>query len=591
MRHIGLRTKLIAGFIVLVLLPLLLGGLTASTYISRELNGQVTKITAERLHQVNMNIERELLSMSKITNFIRIDDNIPKALESPLTSERDMLHWVHLMDQKFMQISTMAVNEPLYISLLDFNGHMYSNWTQSRQSLDAVRSSNWFKQTLEQDGYPVWSLNQDNYMVAGGQGLITQSMVIKDQYLKKQLGVLVVSQPVDPYLNILQTQDPSLNSIGFIVDESGRILGEDIPRLQQLYPSIEPALISGSKSTDTMLNGRLTSVSHYGIALTDWRVVQAFYYDDVFSNSKRIVVWMINVFVISLLFFFLLVIVVSNVFTRHLNRLRVTIKLIESGQLDERYDVRTRDEIGLLGKSFNLMVSRLRSSMEREVVLERRKEQAKLEALQAQINPHFLQNTLNTLKWMSIMAKTEPITEMLMALGHLLDVSIHRGQEKITLAEELDNVRRFLVIQKYRFGDTIRIVEEVDPLTLDMLVPKLSLQPLVENVYSHGVFGESGGEVIIRTVRESDVVRLAVIDNGKLVSAERFDEVRQHLDGTGRGSFSRIGLKNVHQRIQLMYGLQYGLTISRDEEHNLTNVSITVPGEEKFDHDNQNSGY
>lgn len=576
MQHIGLRTKLIAGFIVLVLLPLLIGGLIASEYIKRELNRQVTKITAERLHQVNMNIERELRSLSQITNFIRIDDRIPAVLESPAISERSKLEAVHLMDQKFLQISTMAVNEPLYIALLDFNGHMYSNWSQSRQSTLRVTETEWFKQTLENDGYPVWTLNHDNYLSPDGQPLITQSMVIKDQYFQRQLGVLVVSQPVSQYLKVLETQDPSLDSIGFIVDGSDTILGENAGRLEELYPAFEPALRRGSGSSEVMLGDRLASVSNYGIALTDWRVVQAVYYDDVFAHTKRIVTWMVTVFVISLLFFFLLVIIVSNLFTRHLSRLRTTIKRIESGRLDERYEVRTRDEVGLLGKSFNLMVGRLRSSMEREVVLERRKEQAKLEALQAQINPHFLQNTLNTLKWMSIMAKTTPITEMLMALGHLLDMSIHRGQEQITVAEELDNVRRFLVIQKYRFGDTIRIREEIDPLTLETLVPKLSLQPLMENVYSHSVFGDSGGEAVIRTEREGDTVRLSVVDDGREVPQERLNEVRRHLDGKG-GGFSRIGLRNVHQRIRMMYGAPYGLTIRRDEEQGLTEVAITVP--------------
>ncbi|GBF76836.1 two-component sensor histidine kinase [Paenibacillus sp. 598K] len=577
MQHIGLRTKLIAGFIFVVLLPLLISGLVASNYISRELNRQVTKITAERLHQVNMNIERELRSLAQITNFIRIDDSIPDVLENPATSEHSMLRSVQLMDQKFLQISTMAVNEPLYVTLLDFHGHMYSNWSQPRQSIERVSRTDWFKQTLEQDGYPVWTLNHDNYMTPGGEALVTQSMVIKDQYFQRQLGVLVVSQPVGPYLKVLQTQDPSLDSLGFIVDSRNTILGEDPERLSELYPEIEPVLLRGSGSSEVMLGDRLASVSNYSMGLTNWRVVQAFYYDDLFANTKRIVAWMVSVFVISLLFFFLLVIIVSNLFTRHLNRLRTTIKKIESGQLEERYDVRTRDEIGLLGKSFNLMVSRLVSSMEREVVLERRKEQAKLEALQAQINPHFLQNTLNTLKWMSIMAKTTSITEMLMALGHLLDVSIHRGQEKITVAEELENVRRFLVIQKYRFGETIRVREDIDPLTLDTQVPKLSMQPLVENVYSHSVFGESGGEVVIRSSLEGETVRLSVIDDGMGVAAERLNEVRQHLDDTGRGSFSRIGLKNVHQRIQMMYGPQYGLTIERDEEQGFTDVSITLP--------------
>jgi two-component system sensor histidine kinase YesM len=215
----------------------------------------------------------------------------------------------------------------------------------------------------------------------------------------------------------------------------------------------------------------------------------------------------------------------------------------------------------LLGRAFNHMLKRLRNHMEYEIQLERSKEKAKLEALQAQINPHFLHNTLNTIKWMSMIAGTKDITEMLLSLAHLLNMSISRGQEAITLREEIENVRYFLTIQKYRFGDTIIVIEDIDPATLDCYVPKLSLQPLVENVYRHGLF-INGGKMIIRASIKGEDLYIQVIDEGRGLKRERIEEVQAQLSQQqADSSFSGIGITNVHSRIQLMYGYPYGLTI------------------------------
>jgi two-component system sensor histidine kinase YesM len=263
------------------------------------------------------------------------------------------------------------------------------------------------------------------------------------------------------------------------MDANGHILAEDPQWVNSAYPSCLPDLKLKRSSYTAEINGEKVDVVTDFIPLSDWLVVQVVHHKDVFNQIQQIRNIAISTLLLCVAIFITILILLSNMFTSSIRKLQSMMKQVERGNLDVSADIRSPDEVGWLSKNFNQMVKRLKHYIEREIELERVKENAKLEALQAQINPHFLHNTLNTIKWMSIMAGTKNITEMLLSLGHLLNMSIHRGQEEITVREEIDNVRYFLTIQKYRFGDTIQVVEDIDPETMDAYVPKLSLQPLV----------------------------------------------------------------------------------------------------------------
>jgi len=579
MPFISLRTKWIVAFVAFVLIPLLGASLYTYKEIENVLRHQVESAAEERLHQINLNVERKLQTMMHATASLVIDENVKRTLLRPPVTEREMLDNTHAMDKKFLEMSTAAASDDFYFSVFDDYGTLYTNWGRTPQASSAMRDSEWFRRTLDENGYMVWTLNHANYAVPGSQTLLTVSMVFRDES-NRGIGQLVISEPTGAYLDILQAGDPSTPGIGLLIGPGDHVLTPSPNEALPLYEALRPAIeSSGNGTVSTQANGEKYVLSTYSLPMTGWKIVQIVPHSAVFREIDRIRNVSGTIFAVSMAVFIGVIVFFSNMLTRPLRRLRTVMKQVEKGRLDVAVDIRTRDEAGLLGQTFNKMLDRLRNHLDREIVLERHREQAKLEALQAQINPHFLHNTLNTIRWMSIMAGTKAITEMLMSLGHLLDMSIHRGQDRISLREEMDNVRSFMTIQRHRFGDHVAVTEELDERTLGALVPKLSLQPLVENVYRHASFQEGQGELLIRSrIVAPDDLLLEIVDNGLEVNKERLRDVAERIgEEDPPAGFSSVGLRNVHKRVRMMYGGEYGLSIRRAEDEGRTYVSIRLP--------------
>jgi two-component system sensor histidine kinase YesM len=591
MPFISLRTKWIVSFVAFVLFPML--GASFYTYqeIETVLRNQVEASAEERLHHINLNIERKLQTMMHATSSLVIDENVKRVMKNPPKSERNMLDNTHTMDKKFLEMSTATASDNLYFSVFDDYGTLYTNWGRVPNVMDAMKESNWFHQTLQENGYMVWTLNHDNYAIPGRHPLLTVSMVVRDEN-NHSIGQLVISEPSQAYLDVLQSGDPSITGYGMLIGPDNSVLthtpDEALPLYESLRTKIEQ---SGNSTLSTSINGNKFVLSTYSIPMTGWRIVQIVPHKFVFQDIVHIRTVSSAIMGVSMAVFLAVIVFFSNMLTRPLRKLRGVMKQVEKGQLDISVDISTRDEAGLLGQTFNKMLVRLQHHIDREIVLERQKEQAKLEALQAQINPHFLYNTLNTIRWMSILAGTKSITEMLQSLGHLLDMSIHRGQDRIRLREELENVRYFMTIQRYRFGDNVTVIEQLDEDTLDALVPKLSLQPLVENVYRHASFQDSKGEMLIRSVAISTgELLLEIVDNGLEVNKEKIQDIMESIKQEEQdSSFSRVGLQNVHKRVQMMYGEEYGLHLRRSESEGKTYVSIKLPLQ-KEDNSYENRG-
>ncbi|CAG7639928.1 sensor histidine kinase [Paenibacillus allorhizosphaerae] len=582
---VSLRTKLITAFILFILVPITGVGIYVYQSFEQEMTSQIAKMTSDRLQQVNRNIERRLNELSNISRAIVLDERLREMLVSPPATDKAKLGLSHFMDKKYLEVTTSIASDSVYLTLMDNSGSLYTNWSSFVTTKEAIRQAPWYAKTVEKNGFMVWTLQQDNFVSPSSAKLMTLSMLVKADNLIDNLGMLAISEPVTPYLDILNPDAAYSSSLGFIVDRDGAILSDDAAQSENIYKSIQPLLDSNGDTFQTRIGDTKFIVGSYVVPVTGWRVVQVVPYRDMLKTVLHNRNIAIVILIVCLALFAGLIIGLTSMLIKPLSELRRVMKKVESGALDVVYTVKTRDEIGFLGQSFNSMLSDLRGRIQNEIILEKKKEQAKLEALQAQITPHFLYNTMNTIKWMSLMSGNKQITEMLMALGHLLNTSIHRGQEVIPLRDEMENVQYFLTIQKYRFGDTIQVHYDIDKSCLDALVPKLSLQPLVENVYQHGLFMEKSGEMHIRAYRKEGLLLLIVEDTGSGLTEERLEELQAQLAQEQIGP--SIGLANVNKRIKLMYEGPYGLKIERDSKEQLTRVTITLPYREKGGHEGE----
>ncbi len=238
------------------------------------------------------------------------------------------------------------------------------------------------------------------------------------------------------------------------------------------------------------------------------------------------------------------------------------------------------DEITELGMSFNIMIGRIKDLLDAKVKEQEYLKKAELRALQAQINPHFLYNTLDTIIWMAEAKQTDGVIEIVSALSSFFRISLSKGRDWITIGEEIERTRSYLTIQKMRYRDILDFKIEVDDQTLNYTILKLILQPLVENALYHGIKNKrKGGTITVRAIQKNESeISLEVEDDGIGFKPEKLALVQSELqDEAGDIRLEAgFGIDNVNKRIKLYYGKQYGLSI-RSEYHKGTCVTLLVP--------------
>jgi two-component system sensor histidine kinase YesM len=238
------------------------------------------------------------------------------------------------------------------------------------------------------------------------------------------------------------------------------------------------------------------------------------------------------------------------------------------------------DEITELGMSFNIMIGKIRELLDSKIKEQENLKKAELRALQAQINPHFLYNTLDTIIWMAEAKKTDQVIEIVSALSSFFRISLSKGKDWITIGEEIERTNSYLTIQKMRYRDILDYKIQVDEGVANYTILKLILQPLVENALYHGIKNKrQGGTIIVRAKPKSpNEVQLEVEDNGIGFTPEKLARLQEELeDDSGDIKLeSGFGIGNVNKRIRLYYGKQYGISVT-SEYHTGTCVTLIIP--------------
>lgn len=270
----------------------------------------------------------------------------------------------------------------------------------------------------------------------------------------------------------------------------------------------------------------------------------------------------------------------SRILTRPLQYLRSLMKRAELGDLKAYWTYKSSQDIDELGESYNQMLNRLEDVIKQVKIEESLKKEKEFEALQYQLNPHFLYNTLNTIKWVAKIHKTPQISEVVSALVRLLQVSLNKKGDFITVREEVGLVKDYMDIQTFRYGETIQIETIIDPLAAQCLVPTMIFQPLVENAIIHGLdqSGKEDKRIIIRAWLERDLLFCQVEDNGRGLDHEQLlflDSISNKREGI-KERLSGIGLKHIREKIRLYYGPDYSMQIFSKPNQGTT-IRLSLP--------------
>ncbi len=262
---------------------------------------------------------------------------------------------------------------------------------------------------------------------------------------------------------------------------------------------------------------------------------------------------------------------------RPINKVVAKMNDVSRGDLGTRIELEDMDSDGRkLAGGFNIMMDEIDVLMERVKEEQRQLDKMRFNALQSQIQPHFLYNTLECIHWQALSNGSQEISTMVKALAQYYRICLSEGKDIIPLRVELEHIRNYLIIQNMRYGNIITLVEKVEEKHLSMMIPKLTLQPLVENSIYHGIRIKEGltGTVEIEVCETEDAVVLTVKDNGGGMESERIDYINQNISEMDRDV--GYGITNINKRIELMCGEQYGLRFRQNEGEGIC-VEIRLP--------------
>jgi two-component system sensor histidine kinase YesM len=481
-------------------------------------------------------------------------------------------------DKKVDYIKSLLGSDQIGITIMGNDGTVYtdgnSNWPLNEGML---KNSSIALNTLKDPqrlmyqydyNFSVNPFNREDYMIAS-RGLM-------DPLSGKVYGSMYFSIS-KKYFKSLFTDNAGLGNTLFLVDRNGTIVSSNTDSLvgqkeksllsyaKEMEDHPQKYMIKKFKGKDQIM--LVEYIPYFDMYLFNMINKQEAIGDLI--NTKDIALIVVGIVFFALIFVFL----ASRRLTDSLTRL---VKQIENASKNDFHHVAVAGtyETRQIGQAFNSMLDELHEYVERLVLAQKKQRNAELEALQQQINPHFLYNTLASIKFMVLQGEKKDADATINALISLLQNTIGNVKETVTVGQELDNLKNYVFINQKRYGNRIKVDYFVDPNCMEYSIPKLILQPFVENSFFHGFNQKPEGSIHILIWQEGSSLICEVVDNGdgmevgtggKLPDTKR----KQHL-------FSGIGVRNVHERIQLIYGELYGVAISSVVGEG-TKIRVTIP--------------
>lgn len=580
----SIRGKLIILFLVFVLLPTLI--------IFWSYTRSTKEVIAGEVYAANQELaDRSAKSANDVaTRMI----NAMSLLESSLLDyyESDLSNWsvnypefnkIVAMQRRMTSIRDLLLDVNSFFIFTDFGELAVSTLDSFDMKWNAslLRQEEWFLQAKAYKGFPQWFMpfrldrRIGHTVTFYDGGYLALARSLHDQRVFADFGALLVGVRMDtvfeqsdngvegflPKLLLWDGQDGVSDSQGKRVKTLNE---EEIAELRDKSGQIKRL---GDGRQNYIVN--VSRVPELGISVLHLESEKQFIDQLEQKQSRSILSFTVVISIGIAVFVFFLI-----RFTKPITALVHSMSRVGTGNFQTSVEVRGNDEIALLAGNFNRMVTRLSELMERLNEEQRQKEEANFQSLQAQINPHFLFNTLNSIKLMAMLSNTNRnVSDMITALGKLLEFSMKFQQRHVTLAQEIEYLELYMLLQKIRYQDQIDLDIHVPEQLKEIEVLKFSLQPIIENSIIHG--GRLPLAISISAEAAEDGLLVTVRDNGNGVTREQLAEMRDKLEQPD-AKYSGIGISNVDRRIRLYCGASYGITLRSIESGGLE-VQIKFP--------------
>ncbi len=576
--NVSLRTRMLLSNIVVALIPFLIFSIVSGFVFLDHAQKTAEEHSVQLIHQVSNSMDVYVETIEKMVNYIQLElQDTPfftmetegaSGWESETDYIRSVLENVANSHREVAGIF-IATKEDLYVST-----------GMSRISRDPFQNERWYREASE---------NPEEIQlisVVTGRNIVTNrsysiddvfslAKAVQDPETGEVLGVILLDIRHDIIQSSINGVTIGEKGFVFVMDQEDNIVYTPV---NGIVYRVNPKWVKAMEPMSVQIQGGSYQIRSELSPYTGWRTVGVFSMDEVMSSVNTIVYILFTCVIISLV----LVVIVSFKFSRTLTnpifKLKRLMKQAESGDLTVRFNFQHNDEIGELGQSFNHMIARIDQLIQMVYVEQENKRTAEMKSLQEQIKPHFLYNTLDTISWMARDYDAEDIVRLVDALTNMFRIGLSHGKDIITVKEEITHVSNYLYIQQIRYKDKLNYVIHVDESLYAVEVPKLILQPLVENAIYHGVKAKRGGGTITITgVPEGENLVFTVQDNGAGMPQEKVEELNRRMsERSVLDEQKSFGLFYIRERIQLCYGTGYGVHVESALGEG-TRVTITLP--------------
>jgi len=598
----SLRSKLMALFVILTSAPLIAVGIvsyqksfqTLSDY-SKAANALVAENFLRELDMMFLNASRllELESNPMVRRFLFSQtETYPEAM--------GILQTFKLYRETY-QLNELVLN----VTLVNLYGKGISERKGVFQLNQNLRKEPYFQTLLELPDETLYvppssvpSVPKLDGLDYGGKKTISIISTIKQPITHQVIGFITIDLDSSVVQEFSETNRIGRTGYFFVADKNGKPIFMPEPQaagVGWLPPLTDVARFGGTRGqlVDNSL-GIPVFVIYTISSQTGWYIVGQVPLAEITRDAVQIRNLIFASAILSVVVAITLYFYLTNRMTRPIQILKNKMRLAASGYLEAKAQIGGTDEIADLGRSFNTMLEQIKQLLDRSIEEQKQIQLAELRTLQAQINPHFLYNTLDSIVWMAEARKHDQVIRLVQALSQFFRISLSKGKDVISIGEEIDHIRNYLIIQQMRYRDILSYDIRVDPGILHCQVLKMTLQPLVENALYHGIKNKRRkGLIEVRGWRDGQGgILLKVSDNGIGMTPDRLDEIRRSLSGgieprsdsPDETRHQGFGLRNVHQRIRLYYGEPYGLHIESAYMEG-TEVTLRIPDIEGEGHE------
>lgn len=583
--NIRLKKKLFISFIAVAFVPIVIVGMYLTGQFRDHVLEQATEQSYNNVERIKSQLEDVLQRPIDISGILMSDNQLSTLMNTQYASTYEVVEaYQNYQDFKeFIKLYSEIYNIRFYMN----NPTLLNNWEFIQLTKD-ITDTNWYNYS-DQSGFIYWGYIPDE--TKRNQSFV--SLVRKVEFpLYRSNGVLVMNINPEALQNIVRQETFDT----YIIDSSEIIVAAKDPKLvgtplSDQHFSVGHHWEVGQYEMD--IDGEPSRIIIEEVkpqySQNGFKIMSIFTIDSIVDGANRISKDGLMIMLISIFISMVLIYMTSSLLSKRILSLVKNIHKLSTGDLTVTSTISGTDEVGLLSKQFNNMVSSIRDLMERVRVTENQRNQLelkqgeiKLKMMASQINPHFLFNALESIRMHAHMKGDKELANIVRMLGKYIRKNLEVGSGLIYLSDEIEVIQYYLVIQQFRFGqERLTFDLHIDETAVDVKLPPLLIQPIVENAVVHGmdqVLEE--GKITITVKLEDQMLHVSVSDNGDGMSPERLEEVMQAINQSEEQEGGRIGLRNVHQRLMMIYGTDAGLSIHSERgKGTLVSFSINTGGQ------------